>query len=89
MENLNRIKLLDQGGGIFHGVHLSKKDISILKKHNFYVCTCPSSNMKLHSGIAPIKSLLKNKILVAIGTDGASSKDPLDMMKEMQIIKRK
>ena len=88
VENLNRLKLLNQGGGIFHGVHINKKDIEILKKHNFYVCTCPTSNMKLHSGLAPVKSLLKNKIMVAMGTDGASSKDPLDMMREMKLMSR-
>ena len=89
VENLNRLKLLNQGGGIFHGVHLNGKDISILKKHNFYVCTCPSSNMKLHSGLAPIESLLKNKVMIAMGTDGASSKDPLDMTREMKIMSNK
>ncbi|MCQ2787076.1 MAG: amidohydrolase family protein, partial [Bacilli bacterium] len=85
VEYLNEFKLFDYGGGIFHGVHLSKNDIKILKQHNVYVCTCPSSNLKLVSGIAPIKELTQKGIMVAIGTDGAGSNNSLDMFKEMQL----
>lgn len=85
VEYLNKLKIFDYGGGIFHGVHLSKNDIKILKQHNVYVCTCPSSNLKLASGVAPVKELTRNNIMVAIGTDGASSNNGLDMIKEMQL----
>lgn len=85
VEYLNGFKLFDYGGGIFHGVHLSKNDIKVLKKHKVYVCTCPTSNLKLASGIAPIKELTQNGIMVAIGTDGAGSNNSLDMFKELQL----
>lgn len=85
VEYLNKLKLFDYGGGIFHGVYLNKNDIKILKQKKVYVCTCPSSNLKLASGIAPIKELTENNIMVAIGTDGAGSNNSLDMFKEMQL----
>ncbi|MCQ2796275.1 MAG: amidohydrolase [Bacilli bacterium] len=86
VEYLNNFKLFNYGGGIFHGVHLSKNDIKIIKQRNVFVCTCPTSNLKLASGIAPIKELTQRGIMVAIGTDGAGSNNSLDMFKEMQLV---
>lgn len=73
------------GGGIFHGVYLNQKDMEILKKKEIFVCTCPSSNLKLASGIAPIKQLYDNGIKIAIGTDGPASNNALDMFREMYL----
>lgn len=75
--------LFDFGGGIFHGVHVEEADLDIFKKRNITVVTNPASNGKLASGMAPIKQYLDNNIPVAIGTDGASSNNSLDMFKEM------
>ncbi len=86
VEYLNKLGIFDNGGAIFHGVHLSKNDIKILKEKNISVISCPTSNLKLCSGIAPIKELTKNKINVGIGTDGAASNNALDMIKEMQTL---
>lgn len=66
-----------------HCVHLDNEDIEILKRNNVTVVTNPSSNMKLGSGIAPLVSLMKNNINIAIGTDGPASNNHLDMFKEM------
>lgn len=75
--------LFDFGGAIFHGVHVSDEDLEVFKRRGIAVVTNPASNGKLASGMAPIKDYLEKKITVAIGTDGASSNNSLDMFKEM------
>ncbi len=78
--------LFDYGGGIYHGVHLTDADREILKKHKIFVITNPASNAKLASGMAPIKSYVEEDVSVAIGTDGPSSNNSLDMFKEMFLV---
>jgi len=67
-----------------HCVHVNSEDIQILKKYNAGVAHNPESNMKLASGIAPVPEMLKVGIPVALGTDGASSNNDLDMIHEMR-----
>ncbi len=68
-----------------HGVHLNAEDIARLAKNAANVVHCPSSNLKLASGIAPITALVKAGVNVAIGTDGAASNNRLDMFEEMRL----
>ena len=68
-----------------HCVHLTDEDIEILKEYNVSVAFNPSSNLKLKSGIAPIQKLIDRGINVALGTDGASSNNNLNMFEEMHI----
>lgn len=77
--------LFKHGGGIYHGVWLSDEDIEILKNNNVGVVLNPSSNIKLASGVAPIKKLITNNISLGIGTDGAGSNNALDMFREMYL----
>ena len=67
-----------------HCVVMSDHDIEILARHGVSVAHNPQSNMKLASGIAPVKKMLDAGINVAIGTDGASSNNDLDMWEEMR-----
>ncbi len=67
-----------------HCVHLTPADIAILKKHGVGIAHNPESNMKLASGIAPVPEMLAAGIAVALGTDGASSNNNLDMLQEMR-----
>jgi len=67
-----------------HCVHLTDEDIQILAQYNVGVVHNPESNMKLASGIAPVPAMLKAGIPVALGTDGASSNNNLDMLQEMR-----
>ena len=67
-----------------HSVWLSDEEIKIIKKHDVKISHNPCSNMKLASGIAPVKKLLDNDICVAIGTDGASSNNNLDIIEELK-----
>ena len=75
----------DYGGGGYHCCWFTDDDIEIFKKHNCSVVTCPGSNTKLASGIAPICKYLQKGLNVAIGTDGPASNNSLDMFKEMTL----
>ena len=78
--------LFDFGGGGYHSVYLSDDDIDIYKRHNVYVITNPCSNLKLASGIAPIKKYIDNGLNICIGTDGPASNNALDMFREMYLV---
>lgn len=67
-----------------HCVVLSDSDIEILSRNGVSVAHNPQSNLKLSSGVAPVQKLLDAGINVAIGTDGASSNNDLDMWEEMR-----
>ena len=80
---MDSLGLFENGGGLFHGVHLDEADFDIMKKKKICVVTNPASNLKLASGIAPVKTYLEKGIPVAIGTDGPASNNCLDMFREM------
>lgn len=82
-EYLDSLGLFDFGGGGYHCVHLSERDIDIFKERNLSVVTNPGSNVKLASGIAPIVKFMDKGINIAIGTDGPASNNCLDMFREM------
>lgn len=83
---LNSLGMFDYGGGGYHCVHMTWEDIAIMKEKGLYAVTNPGSNTKLASGIAPITDFLKAGIKVAIGTDGPSSNNALDMFREMFLV---
>lgn len=66
-----------------HGVWLDDEDISLLSRKNATVVHCPVSNMKLASGVAPVKKLLEAGVNVALGTDGAASNNNHDLFREI------
>ncbi|NTV11184.1 MAG: TRZ/ATZ family hydrolase, partial [Zoogloea sp.] len=67
-----------------HAVHLNAEDIERLAVHQCAIAHCPTSNMKLASGIAPVDTLLKRGLRVGLGTDGAASNNRLDLFHEMR-----
>src|SRR4030095_10404610 len=67
-----------------HCVHVSEGDIDILRKTGTRVAHCPSSNLKLGSGIAPVVKMLERGIPVSLGADGAPCNNRLDMFTEMR-----
>lgn len=83
---MDSLGLFCHGGGIFHGVHMDDADFDIIKKRGMYVVTNPASNLKLASGIAPVKRYLDEGIPLAIGTDGPASNNCLDMFREMFLV---
>ena len=68
-----------------HGVHLNDEDIATLARYGSSIVHCPSSNLKLASGLAPVAQMLAAGINVGLGTDGAASNNRLDMFEEMRL----
>lgn len=68
-----------------HCVWLNESDMELFRRKGVSVVHNPTSNMKLASGFAPIQRMLDMGINVALGTDGASSNNNLDMFEEMHI----
>ena len=83
-EYLNDLEVLRSDVIAAHCVWLSDNEIKIIKENNVNVSHNPCSNMKLASGISPVSKLLENEINVAIGTDGSSSNNNLDLFEEMK-----
>lgn len=67
-----------------HCVHLDDNEMQILSRTETKVSHCPSSNMKLGSGIARVKEMLEQNIQVSLGADGAPCNNRLDMFTEMR-----
>jgi 5-methylthioadenosine/S-adenosylhomocysteine deaminase len=83
---LNSIGLFDGRTLAAHGVWLDDRDIDILKAHNVGVAHCPSSNMKLASGVAPVLKMLAAGISVGLGPDGpAGSNNDFEMLEEVNL----
>lgn len=71
---------------VAHAVWVTDDDIAILKRTNTGVAHCPSSNMKLASGAAPIVKMLLHGLNVGLGTDGpAGSNNDSDLFEEMDL----
>ena len=68
-----------------HCVHLTDEDIAIMKRHKVTAASCPVSNLKLASGIAPLVRLKEAGVNIALGTDGVASNNNLDMFEEMKL----
>jgi 5-methylthioadenosine/S-adenosylhomocysteine deaminase len=68
-----------------HCVHTDERDWAILSKHGAGAVPCPTSNLKLASGIAPLAGMLAAGVNVGIGTDGPASNDDQDLLTEVHL----
>ena len=84
IERLHQLGLLSPSLIAVHMVHLTDYEIKLVHQYGCSVVHCPSSNMKLASGFAPIPALLNQGVNVGLGTDGAASNNRLDMFEEMR-----
>jgi 5-methylthioadenosine/S-adenosylhomocysteine deaminase len=84
VELLDRLGILDRSTHVVHGVWLSEGEIATLEAKRANVIHCPISNMFLASGIAPVKSLVRAGVSLALGTDGPASNDSHDMFEVMK-----
>src|SRR5215204_2356093 len=81
---MERVGLTGRHVALAHCVHLDDAEIETLRATGTNVVHCPSSNLKLGSGIAPIVKLLEKGISVSLGADGAACNNRLDMFTEMR-----
>ncbi len=85
LQYLKSIGGLSEKGYLAHGVWLTGEEVDILADMDFSVVHNPSSNAKLASGTLDVSKLLKAGVNVALGTDGASSNNNLNMLEEMHV----
>jgi 5-methylthioadenosine/S-adenosylhomocysteine deaminase len=87
LRNIAYLDSLGLTGGhvaLAHCVHVDDAEMETLARTGTHVLHCPSSNLKLGSGIAPVKEMLERGINVSLGADGAPCNNRLDMFTEMR-----
>ena len=67
-----------------HGIHFEDEELEFLRQSGTAVCHCPSSNMRLGSGVARVKEMLERGITVSLAVDGSASNDASDFLGEMR-----
>lgn len=84
LERLRRLGIVGPRLIAVHCVHLDEAELDLMAREGVSVAHCPSSNLKLASGIAPVAAMRARGIRVGVGTDGAASNNRLDTMTEMR-----
>lgn len=84
LEYLDSLNLLNERVSAVHCVHVTEDEIETLRRRGVTVVHNPKSNLRLGSGIAPVREMLDAGVSVALGTDGTASNDLLDMFEEMR-----
>jgi len=84
IEYLNDVGLAAPHVVLAHCVHVNGSEMDLLKRTGTHVAHCPSSNLKLGSGFAPIFEMLERGVSVSLGADGAPCNNRLDMFTEMR-----
>jgi 5-methylthioadenosine/S-adenosylhomocysteine deaminase len=83
-ERLRRLGVVGPRLIAVHAVHMEDAELDVMARQGVSVAHCPSSNLKLGSGIAPVAAMHARGINVGIGTDSAASNNRLDMLNEMR-----
>lgn len=84
LERLHRLGVLGPQMIAAHAVHLTKTELDMLAREGVHIAHCPTSNLKLGSGLAPVADMEVRGIAVGLGTDGAASNNRLDMFHEIR-----
>jgi 5-methylthioadenosine/S-adenosylhomocysteine deaminase len=84
VERLRRLGLLGPQLVAVHAVHLDAGEIDLLVHEGCHMAHCPTSNLKLGSGIAPMSEIQSRSLNFGLGTDGAASNNRLDLFQEMR-----
>jgi len=85
IERLHRLGLLGPAFIGVHGVHLNESELQLIATTGSSIAHCPTSNLKLASGFAPVARMRQLGINVGLGTDGAASNNRLDLFGEMRL----
>lgn len=84
IERLRRLGLLGPQLIAVHAVHLDAGEIDLLAHEGCHLAHCPTSNLKLGSGIPPMAAIEARGLNFGLGTDGAASNNRLDLFHEMR-----
>ncbi len=84
LQRLHALNLVDSQLIAVHAVHLEASELDLLARQGVFVAHCPSSNLKLGSGIAPVAAMEQRGIRFGFGTDSAASNNRLDMFHELR-----
>lgn len=82
---LNSIGCVHERAILAHCVHVDDSEIELIARRGAHVAHCPSSNLKLASGIAPVPRLMAQGVNVSLGADGAACNNNLDGFQEMRL----
>jgi cytosine/adenosine deaminase-related metal-dependent hydrolase len=82
---LDSVGLLSKRTCVAHAVHTGESDFRVLAKRGTTVVHCPSSNLKLASGVCPVPEMRRAGVRVALGSDGAACNNRLDPFREMRL----
>lgn len=82
MEYAMRLGWLGERVWLAHCVHLNEEEISLLARTGTGVAHCPTSNMRLGSGIAPVREMLLARVKVGLAVDGSASNDAGHLLAE-------
>ena len=85
LARLANLGLLNANTTFAHCVHLDDIEMKLLAEHGCHIAHCPSANLKLASGIAPITECAKHGINIGLGTDSAASNNRLDLFAEIRL----
>ena len=85
LEHMDRLGLVGPWFSVAHGVWLTASDLDLLAKRGAGISHNPGANMRLASGIAPVRAALRAGVTVGIGTDGSSSSDNQNMFEAMRL----
>jgi 5-methylthioadenosine/S-adenosylhomocysteine deaminase len=85
VEKMDQVSLFHAKVLCAHCVHIKPFEMRVLADRKATAAHCPTSNLKLASGIAPVSDMLKHKMTVGIGTDGPASNNDLDMFTEIHL----
>ncbi|ETW09979.1 hypothetical protein, variant [Aphanomyces invadans] len=85
LKNMQRLGVLNDQLIAAHMTQLTDDEIAAVAAAGTHVSHCPTSNLKLASGLCRVSDLLAKGVNVAIGTDGAASNNTLNMFAEMKM----
>ena len=85
LQRLENLGLLAPNLIAVHAVHLKPSEMETLARQGCHIAHCPTSNLKLASGIAPVNAMMEQGINVGLGSDGAASNNRLDLFQEMRM----
>jgi cytosine/adenosine deaminase-related metal-dependent hydrolase len=85
IEYLQELGISGPRAVLAHCVHVTEREVDLLAAEKTRVAHCPSSNLKLGSGVAPVPELLARGVHLSLGADGAPCNNLLDPWEEMRL----